>query len=55
MAQDRREMLEFLNFELKFLEDGGCGRSPRSPRRARNAFEDSPSKLCRSRQAASVR
>ena len=23
MAQDRREMLEFLNFELKFLEDGG--------------------------------
>jgi hypothetical protein len=55
MAQDQREMLEFLNFELKFLEDGGYGRCPRSPRRARNAFEDSPSKLCRSRQAASVR
>jgi hypothetical protein len=45
MAQDQREMLEFLNFELKFLQDGGYGRSPRSPRRARNAFEDSPSCL----------
>jgi hypothetical protein len=45
MAQDQREMLEFLNFELKFLEDGGYGRSPRTPWRARNAFEDSPSCL----------
>ena len=45
MAQDQREMLELLNFELKFLEDGGYGRSPRTPWRARNAFEDSPSCL----------
>ena len=45
MEQDQREMLELLNFELKFLEDGGYGRSPRTPWRARNAFEDSPSCL----------
>jgi hypothetical protein len=31
MAQDEREMLELLRFELKFLEDGGYGRSPRTP------------------------
>jgi hypothetical protein len=45
MAQDQRQMLELLNFELKFLEDGGYGRSPRTPWRPRNAFEDSPSCL----------
>ncbi len=31
MAQDEREILELLKFELKFLEDGGYGRSPRTP------------------------
>jgi hypothetical protein len=45
MAQDQREMLELLNFELKFLEDGEYGRSPRTPWRARNALEGSPSCL----------
>ena len=43
MAQDEREMLELLKFELKFVEDGGYGRSPRTPWRAPLIFEDSPS------------
>jgi hypothetical protein len=42
MAQDEREMLELLRFELKFLEDGGYGRSPRTPWRPTFVFEDSP-------------
>jgi hypothetical protein len=45
MAQDEREMLELLKFELKFLEGGGYGRSPRTPWRAPRIFEDSPSCL----------
>ena len=43
MAQDEHEMLELLKFELKFLEDGGYGRSPRTPWRPTFIFEDSPS------------
>ena len=43
MAQDEREILEPLKFELKFLEDGGYGRSPRTPWRPPFIFEDSPS------------
>ncbi len=43
MAQDEREILELLKFELKFLEDGGYGRSPRTPWRPPFIFEDSPS------------
>ena len=39
------EILELLRFELKFLEDGGYGRSPRTPWRPSNAFEDSPTCL----------
>ena len=39
------ETLELLRFELKFLEDGGYGRSPRTPWRPSNAFEDSPTCL----------
>jgi hypothetical protein len=39
------EMLDALRFELKFLEDGGYGRSPRTPWRASLIFEDSPSCL----------
>jgi hypothetical protein len=31
MAQDEREILELLRFELKFVEDGGYGCSPRTP------------------------
>jgi hypothetical protein len=45
MAHDEREMLELLRFELKFVEDGGYGRSPRTPWRAPYIFEDSPSCL----------
>jgi len=39
------EILSALRFELKFLEDGGYGRSPRTPWRASNVFEDSPTCL----------
>ena len=42
MTQDEREVLELLKFELKFLEDGGYGRSPRTPWRPTFVFEDSP-------------
>ena len=42
MAQDERELLDVLKFELRFLEDGGYGRSPHTPRRRQVAFEDSP-------------
>jgi hypothetical protein len=42
MAQDGRDILEVLKFELSFLEDGGYGRSPRTPWRAPAIFEDSP-------------
>jgi hypothetical protein len=43
MAQDEREILELLKFELKFVEDGGYGRSPCTPWRSPYIFEDSPS------------
>jgi len=42
MAQDEGDLLEVLKFELKFLEDGGYGRSPRTPWRPTNTFQDSP-------------
>jgi hypothetical protein len=42
MAQDNRDILEVLQFELNFLEDGGYGRSPHAPWRAPAIFEDSP-------------
>jgi hypothetical protein len=42
MAQDERELLDLLKFELKFLEDGGYGRSPHTPWRRQTVFEDSP-------------
>jgi hypothetical protein len=45
MTQAGYEMLELLRFELKFLEDGGYGRSPRTPWRRPLIFEDSPSCL----------
>lgn len=41
MAQDSGDVLEVLKFELKFIEDGGYGRSPRTPWRQSLAFEDS--------------
>lgn len=43
MAQDERDILEVLRFELSFLQDGGYGRSPQAPWRAPAVFEDSPS------------
>jgi len=42
MAQDDRDILDVLKFELSFLEDGGYGRSPNAPWRAPAIFEDSP-------------
>jgi len=42
MTQDNRDILDVLKFELGFLQDGGYGRSPRTPWRAPSVFEDSP-------------
>jgi hypothetical protein len=42
MAQDGRDILEVLKFELNFLQDGGYGRSPHASWRAPAVFEDSP-------------
>ena len=42
MQEDERDLLEVLKFELPFLEQGGYGRSPRTPWRPRYIFEDSP-------------
>jgi hypothetical protein len=42
MAQDNRDILEVLRFELSFLQDGGYGRSPQAAWRAPAIFEDSP-------------
>lgn len=41
MPTDDRDLLEMLKFELRFLEDGGYGRSPHAARRASLVFEDS--------------
>jgi hypothetical protein len=43
MQKDERDLLEVLKFELQFLQDGGYGRSPRTPWRPLFIFEDSPS------------
>ena len=42
MRRDDAEILKMFQFELRFLEDGGYGRSPRTPWRASCVFEDSP-------------
>jgi hypothetical protein len=42
MQEDERDLLEVLKFELRFLEDGGYGRSPKNPSRPLYIFEDSP-------------
>ncbi len=42
---ESNEILDLLRFELKFLEDGGYGRSPRTPWRPSLVFEDSPTCL----------
>jgi hypothetical protein len=41
MQKDERDLLEVLKFELQFLEDGGYGRSARTPWRPQYIFEDS--------------
>ncbi len=41
MQKDVRDLLEVLKFELQFLQDGGYGRSPRTPWRPQYIFEDS--------------
>jgi hypothetical protein len=41
MTHDDQDLLDLLTFELKFLEDGGYGRSPHTPWRRQRAFEDS--------------
>jgi hypothetical protein len=45
MANGNRDILETLRSELKFVDDGGYGRSPHAPWRAPYIFEDSPSCL----------
>jgi len=45
MRRDDVEILKMFQFELRFLEDGGYGRSPRAPWRASYVFEDSPTCL----------
>ena len=41
LKKDDRDLLDLLKFELRFLEDGGYGRSPKAARRASLIFEDS--------------
>ena len=45
MRTNDAEILQMFQFELRFLEDGGYGRSPRTPWRASYVFEDSPTCL----------
>jgi hypothetical protein len=41
MAKDDRDVLEVLKFELAFLEQGGYGRSVRTPWKPTSIFQDS--------------
>jgi len=45
MSNDERDILEVLKFELAFLEQGGYGRSVRTPRTSTRTFQDSLSCL----------
>jgi len=45
MAKDDRDILEVLKFELAFLEQGGYGRSVRTPWKPTSIFQDSISCL----------
>jgi hypothetical protein len=42
MQKDERDLLEVLRSELKFIEDGRYGRSPKASWRPQLIFEDSP-------------
>lgn len=41
MSNDTRDILEVLKFELNFLEQGGYGRSVRTPWKPTSVFQDS--------------
>jgi hypothetical protein len=41
MSDDKRDILEALKFELAFLEQGGYGRSVRTPKTPTRSFQDS--------------
>ena len=41
MSKDERDMLELLKSELEFVEQGGYGRSVRTPWKATSPFRDS--------------
>jgi hypothetical protein len=41
MSSDKRDILEVLKFELSFLEQGGYGRSVRTPWKPTSVFQDS--------------
>lgn len=45
MSDDKRDVLEVLKFELAFLEQGGYGRSVRTPWKPTSIFQDSPACL----------
>jgi hypothetical protein len=41
VSNDKRDILETLKFELAFLEQGGYGRSVRTPKTPTRSFQDS--------------
>jgi hypothetical protein len=41
MSSDKRDILDVLKFELNFLEQGGYGRSVRTPWKPTSIFQDS--------------
>jgi hypothetical protein len=41
VSEDKRDILEVLKFELSFLEQGGYGRSVRTPWKPTSVFQDS--------------
>ena len=41
MSEEKRELLKKLKFELAFVEDGGYGRSVRTPQIPTSLFQDS--------------
>ncbi len=41
MSDDKRDILEALKFELAFLDQGGYGRSVRTPKTPTRSFQDS--------------
>ncbi len=41
MPSDKRDVLEVLKFELQFIEQGGYGRSVRTPWKPTSVFQDS--------------